>query len=161
MPTFLSTTIQAHIAWFDSDHDAWKFLVLQRAADQKLYPLLWQSITGTIEPPETALQTAWREIYEETGMQPDAIWVLPFVGHFYSAHNDTLHAVPCFAAIVHTADIRLSSEHCEYAWLDEDEAYKRIAMPSQREVLHVFVHDILGPLTAGTPLPFQSFTKEA
>ena len=44
--------------------DAGQFLLLQRADD----PNFWQSVTGGIDEGETPLQTAYRELKEETGI---------------------------------------------------------------------------------------------
>ncbi len=160
MPTFLSTTVQAQIVWFDIAQDCWKFLVLQRSAQASLFPLVWQGITGTIQEGETALQTAWREIFEETGLMPGELWVVPYIGQFFDAERDAIQSVPSFAAIVTKPDVILSDEHADYAWLTEQDALHRIAMPTQRIALRVLVDEILMPLAQGRHVPFRRYKRE-
>ena len=88
MPDFISNTIQAHIAAYDLDENEYKFLVLKRAADLYIYPGLWQTVTGRIEPGETALDAAIREVKEETGLTPDDIWTLPYVANFFNIRKN-------------------------------------------------------------------------
>lgn len=159
MPQFLSTTIQAQVAHFDTTKQQWKFLVLQRAEHVALYPLLWQGITGTIQSGETALDTAWREIHEETGIQPHELWVVPYIGQFFDAERDAVQSVPSFAALVESPHVVLSDEHCTYAWLSEEDAVERIAMPTQRIALRVLIDEIITPLAHNKIIPFRRYAR--
>jgi dihydroneopterin triphosphate diphosphatase len=159
MPHFLSTTIQAQIAWFDTSVQQWKFLVLQRAEHIVLYPLVWQGITGTIQPGETALSAAWREIEEETGINLAEIWVVPYIGQFFDAERDAVQSVPSFAGLVSAPTVLLSGEHCAYEWLCEQDALERIAMPTQRNALRVLIDEILTPLAQNYTIPFRRYSR--
>lgn len=58
-----------------------KVLLLQRKSDSK-YPDLWCYPGGKIDPGETEMQAASRELFEETGIQVDrgrACWYTPNV----------------------------------------------------------------------------------
>jgi 8-oxo-dGTP pyrophosphatase MutT (NUDIX family) len=152
------TQIQAHIARRTSidAHSGvhapvefsalWEFLVLQRADDEKVYPNLWQVVTGIIEhePPETATQAAFREIMEETGLRPKELWVLPTITSFYSLSDNAIVHVPCFAGIVEPkAPVVLSSEHQAFEWLDYEQVLARLPMPSHGEGTRVLYERIL------------------
>jgi dATP pyrophosphohydrolase len=115
-----------------------EFLLLRRAGAETLYPGMWQMITGRIESGEGAVEAARREIYEETGLQPGAILVVPYVASFYFAQDDSIHHVPVFAASVPgDAEVLLSAEHDAFAWLEYEEAWKRLVFPGHREGLRI------------------------
>ncbi len=142
MPEFISNTIQVHIA--AKVNDGFKFLVLKRASNLSVYPDLWQVITGTIEGNDTALQTALREIDEETGLKPIKLWTVPYVAVFFDANKDQIHASPVFGALVEYQDnIRLSDEHQEYLWLDYKECVEKLELPSHREGTKILMEYIL------------------
>ena len=142
MPEFVTNTIQLHIA--AKVKDEYKFLVLQRSDDVVIYPGLWQVVTGTMEGNETAFQAAMREIKEETGLVPLKVWTVPFVAVFFDAGIDQIHASPVFGALVdYTDEIKLSSEHQKYLWLDYNECIEKVELPSHKEGTRVFFEFIL------------------
>ena len=74
-----------------------QFLVLQRAQDEKLYPGLWQIVTGTMKKNESALKAAMRELKEETSVPPKRCWTIPYVDTYFDLTKDTIQLVPVFA----------------------------------------------------------------
>ena len=60
--------IEAHI--FRLVEDRLEFLLLRRAADEEVYPGVWQPVTGRMHEGEKAWEAALREIKEETGLSP-------------------------------------------------------------------------------------------
>lgn len=121
-----------------------EYLLLKRASDERLYPGMWQMVTGRIEHGETALQTARREIEEETGCAFPLLTVVPYVASFYFAPDDSIHHVPVFAAEAEVSDhVRLSAEHEEFAWLTYEEAWRRLVFPGHREGLRILRDYIL------------------
>jgi 8-oxo-dGTP pyrophosphatase MutT (NUDIX family) len=108
-------------------------LILQRSTNEKIYPNLWQVVTGTIRKDETALQTALREIAEETGLDVDSIYVLPMISSFYSYHNDSIVHVPVFCAFTYSHNVTLSYEHQSFAWCSEQEAKEHLVIPAHRQ----------------------------
>ncbi len=115
-----------------------EYLLLQRAADEELYPSLWQMVTGHIEAGETAVAAAKREVMEETGVVAASVAVVPYVASFYFEPDDSIHHVPVFAVEV-SADtaIRLSTEHADLAWLRYEDAMRRLVFPGHREGLRI------------------------
>lgn len=122
-----------------------KFLILKRAPDEKIYPGLWQFVSGAIETGEKAVDAALRELHEETGFVPEAFWNVPFVNSFYDHLQDAVHLSPVFAAEVkQVQDPKLSFEHETWEWLEFPEALERLAWPGQRAALKVVLEHIVG-----------------
>ena len=127
-----------------------EYLLLKRAHDEKIYPNLWQFVSGAIGDGERAVDAALREFKEETGITPLRFWVVPFVNAFYDHDYDAVNLSPFFAAQVSVADEpKLSSEHQIYEWLPYHEARKRLVWPGQRQGLDVVQSCILGGEEAG------------
>jgi len=120
-----------------------KYLLLKRSKHEKIYPELWQFVTGSIEGNEKAVDAAYRELEEETGLKPKAFWVVPYVNSFYDPGWDSLNFMPVFAAELHSdAAPRLSAEHDEFGWYSYDKAFQMLVWPGQREGLRI-VHDYI------------------
>lgn len=134
----VSTLIEAHV--FRLVNDDLEFLLLKRAEGEK-YPNLWQMVTGSIESGEKGFQTALREIDEETGLTPEKFWVAPQINSFYSAERDEICLIPVFAAVVNPkSQVKISSEHSEFKWLNKDEAKSHLAWKGQREAVET-IHE--------------------
>lgn len=115
--------------------DGARWLVLRRAPD-RLYAGAWRMVGGRIEPGEAAWQAALREMREETGREPVALWTLPSVNVFYEWREDRLTLAPAFAAEL-DADPALNAEHDAFAWLDAEAAAARLAWPEQQRLLRL------------------------
>lgn len=128
-----------------------EFLMLRRAADDPLYPGIWQVVTGTVHEGETGLAAARRELQEETRLEPGRLWVVPYVGTFYDPRADELHQCPFFAVQVGPGDEPvLSAEHQEYRWLPMADAASLLLWPSQRDGLRITEQLIIRGETAAT-----------
>jgi len=142
MVTFKSNTIQVHIAAYDENE--LKYLLLRRSEDVKVYPSIWQTITGTIEPDETAVQAAFRETMEEVSLKPIRAWTVPYVTSFFIHKRNQIGFSPVFGFLVeYNATIQLSTEHQAYQWLNFEDAIKLLVLPSHKEALTIFHNDIL------------------
>ncbi len=131
----ISYMIEAHV--FKRVNNKIKYLILKRSNNQ-IYPGVWQMVTGTIRKNEKAFETVLREIKEETLIQPERLWVVPFVNSFYSWQKDSICMVPVFCAEVEqNAGVVLSEEHSEYRWVDAEEASELFAWDGQRKSLAV------------------------
>jgi len=112
------------------------FLLLKRSA-HKIYPGLWQMVSGHIKKGETAVQTALRELKEETGLIPFRLWVAPNINSFYSPDEDSVTVIPVFAARVKNNKVLISNEHSEFKWVNSQEAKIILAWEGQRKSVDI------------------------
>jgi 8-oxo-dGTP pyrophosphatase MutT (NUDIX family) len=126
-----------------------EFLLLKRSPTERL-PNTWQAVHGHIEPPETAVQAALREIREETAFEPIRLFQIDTVHSFFVASTDTIHLSPVFAAEV-SADSEpvLNPEHAEYRWCGPDEATASLLWPGQKSAVREIMDYVLADVPAG------------
>jgi dATP pyrophosphohydrolase len=143
MPTLVSQIVEVVVFRFVGDRP--EYLLLRRAREEKVYPGMWQIVTGKIREGETAVRAARREVLEETRISPLRFWVLPHTGTFYDPGKDAMHVSPFFVAQVpDDVEPMLSAEHAEYRWLSVTEAMRLLVWPGQREGVMVAHEYILG-----------------
>lgn len=123
-----------------------EFLVLHRSDSDSIYPGLWQLVSGGIEAGEKAYEAAYREVVEETGIEPESIYNTPLTNVFYFYTTDAVNISPVFAAeIASEAEVKLSDEHQDYRWLSSEEAIDLLIWPGQkdavRKVLDYIIHE--------------------
>ena len=107
----------------------------------------WEIVHGTIEPGETPVQASRRELAEETGLAPVALYNLSRTEAFYQHDADVLAVIPVFAAFVAGgAEARLSEEHDRCEWLTPRAAAGRLAWPRERRALE----DVLSMVGGGS-----------
>jgi len=111
-------------------------ILLIRRAPGRIYPGIWQCVTGGLEGDERVIDGALRELTEETAMGPDDIEVLyglDQVNLFYADHIDALMAEAVFAAHVRsTVEPRLSDEHDDLRWVSPAAARELVVWPAYR-----------------------------
>jgi 8-oxo-dGTP diphosphatase len=141
MPTLTAQYIEVCVFKFEDNR--FQYLLMHRTENVSIYPGIWQIITAHIEQNEKATDAAKREISEETGLLPTALWVVPKVNSFYNHLDDTINFITFFAAQVSPGSIpKLSKEHDKYEWVPLDETQKRLVWPSQRQAVTI-VHDYI------------------
>ena len=96
----------------------------------------WETVHGTIEPDETPVVAALRELEEETGLAPERLYNLSRVESFYLHRIDQVVHGPAFAAFVGMEDApSLSAEHDRSEWLPAARAGERLAWPRERRAV--------------------------
>ncbi len=156
MPSLASRYIEVCIFKFEKDRP--HYLLLHRSNDEKVYPGLWQFVTGSIDPNETAIAAALRELNEETGLAPVGMWVVPYVNTFYDERRDVINMSPVFAVQVKSgATPRLSDEHQQFDWLIYEEGRRRLVWPGQQEGLRIVHEFIVGCKEAAKHAKIRAF----
>ncbi len=113
-----------------------EFLVLRRSDNDNIYPGLWQLVSGGIEEREKAFEAAYREVVEETGIEPESLFNTPLTNVFYFYTNDTVNVSPVFAAAFsNDSAVHLSAEHQDFRWLNMDEAVSLLVWPGQKDAI--------------------------
>lgn len=112
----------------------WRILLLQRTADGKR-PNSWETVYGKIDPREKPEKAAARELREETGLEPEALYNVT-VSSFYLHTTGTVQMCITFAAFVpDDADVIIGEEHQRYEWLTVDQACERFTWPREAHAL--------------------------
>ncbi len=112
--------------------DTLEVLCLRRAATGRS-PGSWECVHGHIDPGETPVETALRELQEEAGLIPERLYNLSRAEAFYRHSVNEVVVIPAFAAVVASgATVRTGAEHDAFAWLRPEEARLRISWPRVR-----------------------------
>lgn len=129
--------VETHI--FKEVHDKIEFLIIKRK-DDDTYGGVWQMVTGGIINGEKAYEAAVREVKEETGCDAEKLWIVPKVNSFYSPDEDRIISIPVFLIRVKpNQDIKLSSEHTEFMWVNSEDAKRYFIWEGQRESVDLIV----------------------
>lgn len=131
-----------------SDADRLEILLIRRAA-HRIFPGLWQCVTGGVEPGERIPAAAMREVREETGLGPDQVerfYDLDHVAPFYDEGVDAVVVSAIFAARVRPdARPRESWEHDGLRWVPAEEAPRLAVWPSYAESIRRVREQLLDP----------------
>lgn len=126
----------ASVADVRPDSERAEILLIRRAPD-RIFPGLWQCVTGGIESGERVPAAAMREVAEETGLTGDAIvaWYdLDHVAPFYDEGSDAVVVSAIFAARARDGvDPRPSHEHDGMRWVPAADAPALAIWPSYAE----------------------------
>jgi len=116
-----------------------EFLVLHRSPEQGAY---WHCVAGALEPGESFVEAAARELGEETGLVATPVDLRR--SYEYDIEDWEAHyrpdadrvVVKCFLAVAPEGwEPMLDWEHDAYRWYPADEAAAILYWPEAREVL--------------------------
>lgn len=109
-------------------------VLLLRRAQPRLHGL-WTYVAGHIEPGEKIWQAALRELHEETGLHPLALYSADRSETYYDVDEECIAVVPAFVAFVATqTPVRRDGENDAHQWLSLDAAMRQVAFGGQREL---------------------------
>ncbi|MEO9364805.1 MULTISPECIES: NUDIX domain-containing protein [Candidatus Nitrosocaldus] len=114
-----------------------RILILRRSSRVKTMKHKWAGISGYIEQAEDALERAYREIEEETGI-PRASLMLISTGReveVVDEDNDTIWVVHPYLFESSSNDVRLDWEHDSYLWIKPEEISSFDTVPMLKEAL--------------------------
>jgi len=128
-------------------------LLIRRSAS-RIFPGLWQCVTGGLEAGERVPIAALREVSEEVGFgaaEIEAFYDLDQVSHFYDEGPDAVVAAAIFAIRVRADAVpRLSHEHDDARWMEAAEAARVAVWPSYRQTIERIVGSLADTSLAGT-----------
>lgn len=96
-----------------------KVLIIQRSADEKIFPNLWEFPSGKKEPMEKIEDAAKRETKEETGLNVKIGKPITVFNFGWEKENEIRDAteIVFLGEIEGSPEIKLSSEHQNFAWI--------------------------------------------
>ena len=98
----------------------------------------WDFPKGHIDDGETEIQTALRELEEETGIAHVKVidGFRDTITYTFSGGQEQIgKEVVFFLATTKESKVTLSHEHIDYSWLDFDSAFSRLTYDNARQVL--------------------------
>ncbi len=103
-----------------------KILILQRHENEEIYPGMWELPSGKRELLESSDASLIREVKEETGIDVEII--MPFSVFDYQIEKEReirdSTQINFLVKPISGADIKLSDEHQNYAWISKEETDK-------------------------------------
>lgn len=124
-------------------------ILLLRRAPGDILPGLWQPVSGALEPGESIVAGALRELREETGFGAEQIEVFYHLDQVNLFHEPTvagiITSVEFAVRVANDAEPRLSTEHDSMRWVSPDEALELSVWPAYRESIKRIGENLLDP----------------
>ena len=119
-----------------------EILLIRRAAD-RIYPGIWQCVTGRLEAGERVVDGALREVQEETGLARadiEAVFDTDIINWFHEESVDAVWCEAVFAARIRpNAPVQLSIEHDDQRWVSAAEAKAFVVWPAYERAIDMVV----------------------
>lgn len=103
--------------------DSNKVLIVQRGADEEIFPNLWEIPSGKREPFEKSKDAVAREVEEETGVKVKPIMPVDVFEFKVEKEDEVRDAtqISFLCKPVGKPKVKLSPEHQNFAWIGESE----------------------------------------
>ena len=123
-----------------------EILLMRRSPSDGLGNNFWQSVSGTNDKEEEwSPEIALREVEEETGLSPKALYEVDILHWIWLRRQDIILKGPVFAAEMSLGEVVLSEEHTEYRWLSPAAALELLPRRDQRNITTAFLEDRKSP----------------
>ena len=117
-----------------------KLLILKRSEKVSTYKGQWGCVAGYVEEKETPIQTAFKEIFEEVGLdKSDVKLIKEFepvkITDFYQGKRYDWEIFFFVFEMTKKGRIKTDWEHFEYRWIEPGEIEKYDTVPYLKEVV--------------------------
>jgi dihydroneopterin triphosphate diphosphatase len=103
----------------------------------------WTFVMGGVEDGERATDAARRELFEETGLQLEALFTAGYLDAFYDPLRDRIVHVPFFVVYVAPGAAALEDVHDAHRWVSFAEASELLEFAAQRHALNEIQRDFV------------------
>ena len=97
------------------------FLILERSTQVGSYQGYWSCVSGFVERDEDPLETALREVTEETGISKDSLTLLSQNGPNLTETETLVFESYWFLFDSTDSQVEIDWEHDQFAWVKADE----------------------------------------
>lgn len=113
------------------------YLLIKRSSGMRLYPNLWNGISGFLDDEQSVEQKIRSEIAEETGLSDADILAIVPAAPFEQDDRaiDRIWEVHPALVALGTQEIRLNWEGQEYAWVPHAELLSHDLVPGYQQVI--------------------------
>jgi len=115
-------------------------LILKRSDKVRTYKGCWSGVAGYVEEGEEPVDTAFKEIREETGLTDNDVELIKTVDpieftDFYEEEKYDWKVYPFLFKLRKESKIRIDWEHISYKWIKPSDIDKFEVVPRLREVV--------------------------
>src|SRR3989338_921087 len=114
-----------------------KILIIQRSADEDVFPNLWELPSGKREPLETSKDAVIREVKEETEIDVELVMLVDVFEFKVEKENEIRDAtqISFLCKPIGEPKVKLSKEHQNFAWVTKNELDQYELSKKTREII--------------------------
>ena len=115
-------------------------LILKRSDKVRTYKGFWSGISGYVEEGEKPVDTAFKEIHEETGLNNNNVKLIKTVNpikftSFYEGKKYDWKVYPFLFKVLKKSKIQIDWENISYKWIKPSDIDKFEVVPNFKEVV--------------------------